>query len=380
MSRPRFVLLRRLGGVRRTLIYLARTSLLPLLGCSRLSYARWATEPSWWERMRTHRAFVFVLLLVAACSLLPTSASALESIVIAYPTTSSQFTPLWFTRDVGLYEKYGLDAKLVFIQGGSVLLQAMVAGQAQAAQNGVAETATAILRGGDVRILGVTAKIFPYSLIVAKNIKSAKDLVGGRVAINRVGDVSAYGSVLALRKLGLNPERDVTMLQVGGSPQRLAALQSGSVQAAAMDFMSGLRLAKLGFPVLVQLNLNYPYLGPVLSGKFLRESPALAEAFIKSYVEGIARFKRNREEGVKALARYMKSSEMDVLNKAYDFIANDFYAENLEPDAKAFQDLMDEMSEREPLAKKATIAQVFDLTIARKLEKEGFFKNVFKKL
>ena len=330
--------------------------------------------------MRTHKAFVFVLLLVAACVLLRTPASALESIVIAYPTTSSQFAPLWFTRDVGIYEKYGLDAKLVFIQGGSVLLQAMVAGQAQASQNGVAETATAILRGGDVRILGVTAKIFPYSLIVAKNIKSAKDLVGGRVAINRVGDVSAYGSVLALRKLGLNPERDVTMLQVGGSPQRLAALQSGSVQAAAMDFMSGLRLAKLGFPALVQLNLNYPYLGPVVSGKFLRESPALAEAFIKSYVEGIARFKRNREEGVKALARYMKSSEMDVLNKAYDFIANDFYAENLEPDAKAFQDLMDEISEREPLAKKATIAQVFDLTIARKLEKEGFFKNVFKKL
>ena len=62
-----------------------------------------------------------------------------------------------------LYEKYGLDGKLVFIQGGSVLLQAMVAGQAQAAQNGIAETVTAILRGGDVRMLGVTAKIFPYS-------------------------------------------------------------------------------------------------------------------------------------------------------------------------------------------------------------------------
>jgi len=327
--------------------------------------------------MRRRNAFILVLL---ALPLWHSPARALESIVIAYPTTSSQFTPLWFTRDVGLYEKYGLDGKLVFIQGGSVLLQAMVAGQAQAAQNGVAETATAILRGGDVRMLGVTAKIFPYSLIAATNIKSAKDLVGGRVAINRVGDVSAYGSQLALRKLGLNPDKDVTMLQVGGSPQRLAALQSGSVQAAAMDFMSGLRLAKLGFPVLVQLNLNYPYLGPVVSGKFLRESPALAEAFIKSYVEGIARFKRNREEGIKALGHYMKSNETDILNKAYDFIANDFYAENLEPDAKAFQDLMNEIGDREPLAKKATIAQVFDLMIVRKLEKEGFFKNVFKKL
>jgi len=318
-------------------------------------------------------------LVYLALSLWHSPARALESIVIAYPTTSSQFTPLWFTRDVGLYEKYGLDGKLVFIQGGSVLLQAMLAGQAQAAQNGVAETATAILRGGDVRMLGVTAKIFPYSLIAAKSVKSPKDLVGGKIAINRVGDVSAYGSQLALRKIGLNPDKDVTMLQVGGSPQRLAALQSGSVQAAAMDFMSGLRLAKLGFPVLVQLNLNYPYLGPVVSGKFLRETPALAEAFIKSYVEGIARFKRNREEGIKALGHYMKANETDILNKAYDFIANDFYAENLEPDAKSFQDLMDEIGEREPLAKKATIAQVFDLTIASKLDKEGFFRNIFKK-
>jgi len=75
----------------------------------------------------------------------------------------------------------------------------------------------------------------------------------------------------------------------------------------------------------------------------------------------------------------MKSNETDVLNKAYDFISTEFYAENLEPDAKSFQELLDELSEREPLAKKATISQVFDLTLVRKLDKEGFFKAVFKR-
>ena len=327
------------------------------------------------------RKFMFsVLICFLTWGSLPLSADALESIVIAYPTTSSQFTPLWFTRDVGLYEKNGLDAQLVYIQGGSILLQAMLAGQAQAAQNGIAETMVAVLRGGDVRILGVTSNIFPYSLIVSKSVKSAKDLIGGRIAVNRVGgDVSAIASRVALRKLGLNPDKDVTMLQVGGSPQRLAALQSGAVQGAALDFMSGLRLSKQGYTVLAQVNLNYPYLGPVVSARFLRENPAAAEAFLKAFVEGIARFKRNREEGVKALAHYMKSNETDVLNKAYDFIANEFYTENLEPDPKSFQELVDEVSAREPLAKNATIPQVFDLTIVRKLEKEGFFKNVFKK-
>ena len=318
--------------------------------------------------------FVFVSLL----SLRPVG--ALESIIIAYPTTSSQFTPLWFARDVGLYEKYGLDGQLVYIQGGSILLQAMLAGQAHAAQNGIAETMVAVLRGGEVKILGVTSKIFPYSLIVSKSVKSAKDLVGGRIAVNRVGgDVSAIASRVALRNLGLNPDKDVTMLQVGGSPQRLAALQSGAVQGAALDFMSGLKLSKQGYTVLAQVSLNYPYLGPVVSARFLRENPAAAEAFLKAFVEGIARFKRNREEGVKALSRYMKSNETDVLNKAYDFIANEFYAENLEPEPKSFQELVDEVGVREPLAKNATIPQVFDLTIVRKLEKEGFFKSVFKK-
>jgi NitT/TauT family transport system substrate-binding protein len=320
-------------------------------------------------------AFLSILCLAPA----PAPAAPLQSIFIAYPTTSSQFTPLWFARDVGLYEKYGLDGKLVYIQGGSILLQAMLAGQAQAAQNGVAETAVAILRGGDVRMLGVTSNIFPYTMIVGKNIKSAKDLIGGKLAVNRLADVSAIASEAALRKLGLSPGKDVTMLQVGGSPQRLAALQSGAVQAAALDFMSSLRLSKLGYTVLAQVSLNYPYLGPVVSGRFLRENPAAAEAFLKAFVEGIARFKRNREEGIKALGHYMKSTETELLNKAYDFISTEFYAENLEPDPKAFQELLEEISEREPLAKKATIPQVFDLTLVRKLEKEGFFKAVFKR-
>jgi NitT/TauT family transport system substrate-binding protein len=327
-----------------------------------------------------HRLIVTIILCFLILGAWLRSAGALESIVIAYPTTSSQFAPLWFARDVGLYEKYGLDGQLVFIQGGSILLQAMLAGQAHAAQNGIAETMVAVLRGGDVKILGVTSNIFPYTLIVSKSVKNAKDLVGGRIAVNRVGgDVSAIASRVALRNLGLNPDKDVTMLQVGGSPQRLAALQSGAVQGAALDFMSGLRLSKQGYTVLAQVSLNYPYLGPVVSARFLREKPATAEAFVKAFVESIARFKRNREEGIKALARYMKSDETDVLNKAYDFIANEFYAENLEPDPKSFQELVDEVGAREPLAKNATIPQVFDLTIVRKLEKEGFFKSVFKK-
>ncbi|MBI4525197.1 MAG: ABC transporter substrate-binding protein [Deltaproteobacteria bacterium] len=307
-------------------------------------------------------------------------AAALDNIVIGYPTTSSQFVPLWFAKDAGLYEKHGLDSKLVYIQGGSLLLQAMLAGQVQSAQTGVTEVVLAALRGADMKFLGITAKIFPYTLIGSKEVKSAGELKRGKIAVNRLGsDVSAVGTRMALRKLGLNPEKDVTMLQVGGSPQRLAALQSGSVQGAALDFMSALRLAKQGFNVLSQVNLNYPYLGLLISGRFLRENQPAAEAFVKAFTEAIARFKNNREEGIRAISRYMKTNEADVLSKAYDFISKDFYGETLEPDAEAFRNLLDEIGEREPAARKASVHQFFDLSIVRKLEKEGFFKAIYKK-
>ncbi len=316
------------------------------------------------------------LLLFAASLLLlgPIKTFAAEKLVIGYPTTSSQFAPLWFAKDTGIYEKNGLSPDLVFIRGFN-LLQGMMAGQVDVAQSGIAEAVLPIVRGGDIRIIGLTAKIFPYTLITNKEIKTAKDLKGGKIAINRLADVSEVGTRLALRELGLS-EKDVTMIQIGGSPQRLAALQSGSVQAAALDFMSGLRLAKRGYHVLVQISPSYPYLGLLATGTVLRERPRVAEAFVRSFVESLTRFKRNREEGTQAIARYMQSTDKEIIDKVYDFISTKFYADNFEPDPKAMRDLLDELAQTDPLARKASVNQLFDLRIIRKLEQEGLFKSL----
>jgi len=322
------------------------------------------------------------ILAVLASSILVLSAYrttvAADKVVIAYPTTSSQFAPLWFAKDVGIYQKHGLDPELVYIRGFN-LIQGMVAGEVQLAQTSIAGALLGILRGADIRFIAITAKIFPYTLVTAKNIKTAEDLRNGKIAINRLADVSEIASRIALRKLGMNPDKDITMLQVGGSPQRLAALQSGSVQAAALDFMSGIKMRKEGYNVLARLNLNYPYLGLLASGKFMKENPTVTENFVKAFVESVARFRKNREEGIRVISKYMKSNEMDLVTEAYDFIAKDFYADNLEPDKEGFKLLLEELSSREPRAKSASINQFVDLTIIRKLEREGFLKNTLGK-
>lgn len=324
---------------------------------------------------RTILAAVAILILVIFSQ---RTTIAADKVVIAYPTTSSQFAPLWFAKDVGIYQKYGLDPQLVYIRGFN-LIQGMVAGEVNLSQTAVAGALLAIIRGADLRFIAITAKIFPYTLVANKNIKTPKDLKGGTIAINRLADVSEIASRIALRKLGMDPERDVTMLQVGGSPQRLAALQSGSVDAAALDFMSGLKMRKAGYNVLARLNLNYPYLGLLASRDFMQEDPTATENFVRAFVESVARFRKNREEGIKIISKYMKSNEMDLVTQAYDFIAKDFYADNLEPDRKGFKLLLEELSAREPRAKNATMNQFVDLTVIHKLENEGFFKKTFGK-
>lgn len=320
---------------------------------------------------------MFLGVLIFLCVTKGTPTLAAEKIVIGYPTTSSQFAPLWLAKDAGFYKKHGLDAELVFVRGYN-LIQGMMAAQVDVAQTAVADAVVAILRGADIRFLGLTAKIFPYTLITTREIKTGKELKGGKIAINKLADVSEIATRLALKELGLT-EKDVTMIQVGGSPQRLAALQSGNVQAAALDFMSGLRLAKEGYNVLIQISPSYPYLGLMASGKFIREKPAATEAFVKAFAEAVARFKGNKDEGVKVISHYMKSNDLEIVGKAYDFIATKFYAEDLQPDPKSFQILLEELSGREPLARKASIDQIFDLRIVNRLEQEGFFKWVFKK-
>lgn len=324
---------------------------------------------------RTILAAVAILILVIFSQ---RKTIAADKVVIAYPTTSSQFAPLWFAKDVGIYQKYGLDPQLVYIRGFN-LIQGMVAGEVNLSQTAVAGALLAIIRGADLRFIAITAKIFPYTLVANKNIKTPKDLKGGTIAINRLADVSEIASRIALRKLGIDPERDVTMLQVGGSPQRLAALQSGSVDAAALDFMSGLKMRKAGFNVLARLNLNYPYLGLLASRDFMQEKPTATENFVRAFVDSVARFRKNREEGIKVISKYMKSNEMDLVTQAYDFIAEDFYADNLEPDRKGFKLLLEELSAREPQAKNARMNQFVDLTVIHKLENEGFFKKTFGK-
>jgi len=324
---------------------------------------------------RTLLTALFSLVLVVSAQ---KTMLAADKVVIAYPTTSSQFAPLWFANDEGIYQKYGLDPQRVYIRGFN-LIQGMVADQVNLSQTAVAGALLAILRGADLRFIAITAKIFPYTLMGAKNIKTIKDLKGGKLAINRLADVSEIASKLALRKLGMNPDRDVTMLQVGGSPERLAALQSGSVQAAALDFMSGIKMSREGYNVLARLNLNYPYLGLLASRKFMKENPTATENFVKAFVESVVRFRKNRAEGIKVISKYMKSNEMDLVTEAYDFIAKDFYADNLEPDKEGFNLLLEELSSRESRAKGASINQFVDLTIIRKLEQEGFLKNTLGK-
>ena len=138
----------------------------------------------------------------------------------------------------------------------------MLAGQAQAAQNGIAETMVAVLRGGDVRILGVTSNIFPYTLIAAKGAKGAKDLMGGVVGLQRPGDAYEKNARSALQHLKLNPDKDVKFLYLGTNEAMWIALDARKVAATMVSPPATLFARKAGMNFLVNLSdLKIEYQG-----------------------------------------------------------------------------------------------------------------------
>src|SRR5215467_2598410 len=156
-----------------------------------------------------------------------------EAIRVGIPGLSAEFAPVWAARDKGLLKKYNLDTEVIAMQGGTQLVQAMIGGSLDFAVMGGAYL-TGAVKGADLVMIATHMDKFPYSLIVKPAIKRTEDLKGTRLAISRFGSSSDAGLRVSLQRSGINPDKDVTILQVGGQTERYAALKAGSWMARSL--------------------------------------------------------------------------------------------------------------------------------------------------
>ena len=201
------------------------------------------------------------LLVASLLFVLPQQVRAIEKIVLGYSGVGSGEEVHHFAKEVGLFKKYGLDVEIVYIPGGSTVVQSMIAGDVQFGRGSATEVVTAHLAGFPLKILTALINKFVYSFVTPMNIARPQDLKGKAVAVSRFGSGSDFITRLALKSWGLEPVKDVTILQIGNSPERLAAVAGGKVQGSILSLSQTPRAKKLGLRVLAdlsQIDAEYP--------------------------------------------------------------------------------------------------------------------------
>jgi ABC-type nitrate/sulfonate/bicarbonate transport system substrate-binding protein len=178
----------------------------------------------------TARRLAFLTLAWLTIAGSPVSAQTLDKMRLGYSGTGINNYVLEIGKRLGIFRRNGLDLEVVYVNSGSLLNQALIAGTFDVSFSQGSEAMLAKLRGADMRIIAVVANRFNHVYIAAPSIKSLKQLKGKTVAVSRFGSGSHFQTNLALKEGGLDPDKDVTILQIGNSGARMAAILSGAVE------------------------------------------------------------------------------------------------------------------------------------------------------
>jgi NitT/TauT family transport system substrate-binding protein len=280
----------------------------------------------------------------------PTSSQ--EAKRLRYGTTISAINlPVWVAREGRLFSKFGLDVEVIMIQGGPLITMGIVSGELQFSGAGAASVVAARIQGGDVVLLACPADSDIVYLISRPEIKSASELKGKSSAVTRLGSTTHFYLRSALKYAGLNPEKDLTILQLG--TEYAAALESGRIAAAALPFDLALPYLQKGWPVLLDLtktDFTYPASCVVSSRAFVRENPALVERFLKAYVGAIHLIKKDHGFAERAFAKWLRQSDPQIARKTVEAYGSLFKPVPNVPD-KGIKAVLEELSLRSPVPK-----------------------------
>jgi NitT/TauT family transport system substrate-binding protein len=268
-------------------------------------------------------------------------------------TTSSSHLPVWVAKDAGLFSKAGLNVEPVQLRGGALITMAIISGNLQFSGAGAESVVAARIEGGDVVLLACPVDSDPVYLITRPEIKSATELKGKATAVTRLGSTTHFYLRAALRQVGLDPERDMVILQLGTGSETVTAMESGRVAAAALTNRYAIPLLQRGWPMLVDLSatdLVYPSSCVASSRAFVKAEPKLVEDFLRAYVAGIQLIKEDQSFAGKSLAKWLRENDPVVVKQTVAAYARLFKPAPFVPD-KGIENVMRDLANRRSIPK-----------------------------
>jgi NitT/TauT family transport system substrate-binding protein len=302
-----------------------------------------------------------------------------EPIKLGYAALSGTQVAAWMAKEGGYLSKYGIEAELIYIPAVAAT-QALIAGEIQLAQVTGVSTSGAILAGADVRIVASSLNRIVGSIYARPEIKTPEDLKGKKLGISRFGALSETAAGIFLERYGLKRGTDVAIIQLGGLPEIITAMEKGSVEAGFASPPNSSRAKRLGMRELFDidtLGIELQQTCITVTTKYLRERRPVVKSFVQAYGEGLHRFQTDREFSIRVMKKYLRVDEKELLEDTYAF-----FSPRLQkipyPTLKGIKFILDTMAESQPRARKVAPESFVDLSVLQELDQNGFFKQLWK--
>lgn len=284
------------------------------------------------------------------------------------------FAPLWVTKEAKLFEKYGNQVQLIFIQGASSAAAALISGDAQIGMFSPQVVITSAMKGLDLVMLGRLGNTMDNRIFGKRGISDIKQIKS--LAISRYASNADFAGRFLLERAGLKPDADVAFLQFGNQSNRLAAIETGRADAAIVTPPMTLQARKMGFPLLIdssKLGIPYSSLMFVARKSYLAKNREDMRNYVKAMIEGIHYYKANKEFSLKVLSKYMKINDREVLEenfREYDFPLKPY------PAKEYFELPIQEIAKREPKVLKENLERFIDSSFVKELDESGFIDKL----
>src|SRR5262245_25527002 len=215
----------------------------------------------------------------------------------------------------GIYKKHGFDVENIQVGNSATVVQSLIAGEVSFAHVGAVPVVAAVASGIDLKIIAVFMNRFNYVMVTLPELLKPADLKGKTLAISRLGSGDEFATREALRRWGLDPDKDVRLLQVGLTLARLAALQGRHVHGSLLSPPQIVEVQRMGLNVLADLtdlDVEYAHYTLATKGSLIAENRPWVEQFIKAYVDGIRYYRRHPDSAIVYLRKFSRLNDAEL--------------------------------------------------------------------
>ena len=326
--------------------------------------------------MKPFKANLMAILALLCLTDPPAWGQPVTKLNVVYAAITGVQAPLWLAADTGIFRKYGLDVTLIYIPSAPQVVRVMLAGESSISLTGGAPVVNANLSGAELVFVGGAANVPAFYLMALPEIRRVEDLKGKTVGVTRFGSSTDFTVRHVLKTHGLEPDKDVTVLQIGGMPELAVALSKGTIVAAPFSSPTNLRARKTGAIVLIDVaksGVAFPHSAIVTTRSFLASRRDVTLSFLKGYSEGTQRMLVDKPTAKRVIQKYTRDNDDEILETTYQY-AVDYVVRPPYPSRAGILESLRQSTH--PKAKTANPDDFVDPSLVRGLEESGFFQQI----